>query len=217
MSDINVSSNVNISASIDVTPKKATNSANVKNSAAQDNSSNSTSIHDNNDKLISEEYGPVVSESKDGDTLRVKSDQDRIYEVTDAIDDSIDFDVVDFNVHSLENFEPTYSTSDTSISDNDSTNISSYAGITDSELKHMYLTGEISQMDYDLEMKSRQAWKDSIKMENSKFTNELTNDMSRKANVDNAAKSIDIIENGQTSSTIPDQIRLPALQNFDTV
>ena len=175
--------------------------------------------------IMTEEYGPVVATSEDGDTVRVKNDEekesDHIHEI---LQDEIarleaqeeDFETPEYNVHTAP-VEDAIEEVPESETDTYEADITSYIGYSDSELKQMYLEGDISQIDYNREMEARKAREEAEASENDKFNKDIAHDISKLSEVAQTEKTVKQIENGDTSSTIPDEIRIEALQNFDTV
>ena len=173
--------------------------------------------------IMTEEYGPVVATSEDGDTVRVKNDEekesDHIHEI---LQDEIarleaqeeDFETPEYNVHTAP-VEDAIEEVPESETDTYEADITSYIGYSDSELKQMYLEGDISQIDYNREMEARKAREEAEASENDKFNKDIAHDISKLSEVAQTEKAV--IENGDTSSTVPDEIRIQALQNFDTV
>ena len=127
----------------------------------------------------------------------------------------------DFDVHKIEIEKPEVDTTiNSSAASEVSADITSYVGYSDSELKQLYLKGDISQIDYNQEMEAREARREAESMDMSKFTNSVADNISKLADVSRTADTVNTIENGDTSNTIPDNVRLQALQNlqnFDTV
>ena len=190
--------------------------------------SNSTSTTNASDNIVNDEYGPIVSVSKDGDTLRVKTDsnQDSIYDLSDPLVEA-NHEMVDFHVNSPVTQEIKQDTSSISESIAEASTepggiekylseITSYVGFTDSELKQLYLKGLISQIDYTVEMDSRNARKEAAAEENAVFSDSISDRISKISDIDRDAKTVNSIESGNTSDTLSDQIRMQALQNFDT-
>ena len=176
--------------------------------------------------IVTEEYGPVVATSEDGDTVRVKNDEDkdnnRIHEI---LQDEIarlegseeDFETPEYTVHTAPIEESRQAVTEASESKEYEADITSYIGYSDAELKQMYLEGDISQIDYNQEMEAREARRDAEASENDQFNKSISDDIAKLSDVAQTEKTVKAIENGDTSSTIPDEIRIQALQNFDIV
>ena len=81
----------------------------------------------------------------------------------------------------------------------------------------MYLEGDISQIDYNLEMEAREARREAEATEADTFNKSVTDSISKISDIDRTANTVNVLENGETSNTIPDELRIQALQNFDTV
>ena len=168
--------------------------------------------------IVSKEYGPVVAVSEDGDTVRVKNEdnQEHIHdilqkEIEELEEENEKFEIPDFEVHKIEIKETEAP---------EQKDIDSYVGYSDAELKRLYLEGDISQIDYNLEMDARQTRRDAIASESLDFAKSVSNSISQLNDVNSTANTVNVLENGETSNTIPDEVRihaLEALQNFDTV
>ena len=176
--------------------------------------------------IMTEEYGPVVATSEDGDTVRVKNDEDkesdRIHEI---LQDEIarlkateeDFETPEYTVHTAPVEDSREDVTEESETEEYEADITSYIGYSDSELKQMYLEGDISQIDYNREMEARKAREEAEASENDKFNKDIAHNISKLSELAQTEKTVKQIENGDTSSTIPDEIRIQALQNFDTI
>ena len=200
---------------------------------------------DSKKDIVSEEYGPVVSVSEDGDTVRVKNEEasegihDMLQKEIENLEEQEEFETPDFNVYiaqssvskvsesetsepaetesavpAHEAYEPAAASSSYEAPEPD---ITSYVGYSDSELKEMYLEGDISQIDYNKEMDARKAMREAEEKEATEFNNSIADNISKLAVANQTENTVNTIENGETSSTIPDELRLQALQNFDTV
>ena len=226
MSEINNSINqVNTTAVM----KTAESAASPK--TAQPKAADSPAKAESAKDIMTEEYGPVVATSEDGDTVRVKNDEDkesdRIHEILqDEIErlkaSEEDFETPEYTVHTApveDSREDETEESETEESETEEyeADITSYIGYSDSELKQMYLEGDISQIDYNREMEARKAREEAEASENDKFNKDIAHNISKLSEVAQTEKTVKQIENGDTSSTIPDEIRIQALQNFDTV
>ena len=170
--------------------------------------------------ILADEYGPVISESKDGDTVRVKRNEDEGNNIHEILQEEIarlseksSFEKPDYEVHST---VTQVQKNNWDIS-SESQDITSYASYSDSELKLLYLKGDISQIDYNQEMDARAARRDSETAEAKTFNNDVASSISKLSQVDRDANTVELIENGETSPTIPDEVRIQALQNFDIV
>ena len=95
--------------------------------------------------------------------------------------------------------------------------VTSYASYSDSELKLLYLKGDISQIDYNQEMNARTARRESETAEAKTFNNDVMSSISKLSQVERDSSTVNALENGETSPTIPDEVRIQALQNFDIV
>ena len=214
MSDISINNNISQVNTANKTTAPVAQSSSSAKPANIDNSSASS-----ND-VVSKEYGPVVSISEDGDTVRVKNDEkeEGIHDILQNEIDELekDFDMPDFQVH-----KPSVTLDEDKAVEKENENvkpeITSYIGFTDTELKELYLKGDISQIDYNLEMEAREARRDEAAKKDQAFSNNLADNISRQSEITRNADTISTIENGENSSTIPDELRLQALQNFDTV
>ena len=199
-------------------PSKQASPGAANDTKAPEASSNTESKKD----IVTEEYGKVVSVSDDGDTLRVKNEQnqegihDILQEEIAELEEMESFEMPDFDVHRVESKATEAST----IEDEISEDITSYVGYSDSELKRLYLKGDISQIDYNQEMEAREARREAEASESADFANSVSDSISRLASIDRDANTVNTIANGDTSNTIPDNVRIQALQslqNFDTV
>ncbi|SFH72369.1 hypothetical protein SAMN04487830_10690 [Pseudobutyrivibrio sp. OR37] len=170
--------------------------------------------------ILSKEYGPVVSKSKDGDTVRVKHDEDEGNKIHEILQEEIE-KLQEQNSHEKPDFE-THATV-TQIQKNnwdissEAIDVTSYAGYSDSKLKELYLKGDISQIDYNQEMEARAARRENERIEAQSFNKDFATSISKLSQVERDARTVDEIQNGQQSTTIPDEIRIQALQNFDIV
>lgn len=168
--------------------------------------------------VVSKEYGPVVSVSEDGDTVRVKNEDNQKHihdilqkEIEELEEEHEKFKVPDFEIHKIEIKEPETP---------EITNKDLYGTYSDSELTRLYLEGDISQIDYDIEMEARKTRRDAIAAESLDFSNSVSNSISQLADVKNTKVTVNTLENKETSSTLSDELRihaLEALQNFDIV
>lgn len=175
--------------------------------------------------IVTEEYGPVIATSEDGDTVRVKNDEekesDHIHEI---LQDEIarleaqeeDFETPEYNVHTAP-VEDAIEEVPESETDTYEADITSYIGYSDSELKQMYLEGDISQIDYNQEMEAREARRDAQAAQNDEFTKSVADNITKLSEANQSAKTVETLEKGETSDTIPDEVRIEALQNFDIV
>ena len=227
MSDISVSNNISQSSTNNISTTKAPIQAPKPSRQASTTATNeaktpeATSNAEPKKDLVTEEYGEVVSVSDDGDTLRVKNEQnqegihDILQEEIAELEEREKFEMPDFDVHRVEP-RVTETTSDDEIPED----ITSYVGYSDSELKQLYLKGDISQIDYNQEMEAREARREAEATESSDFANSVSDSISKLSSIDRDANTVNTIENGDTSNTIPDSVRIQALQslqNFDTV
>lgn len=180
------------------------------------------------------EFGPIVSTSSDGDTVRVKENTVQGKSMPKDIDESISEDE-----YSVQNFETSESDSalesyeyepiDITYSETAkpieyepvevetaeaeaAQNLTSYVGISDSDLKLMYLKGEISQQDYTLEIESRKEIREATSLNSEKFANSIANDITSMAEANRTEATVKAIENGNTSDTIPLDMRLKAIE-----
>ncbi len=223
----------------DITINHSLNSVNAANNIPANDGTSKASTSKTTDKakkddskkdIVSEEYGPIVSVSEDGDTVRVKNEEasegihDMLQKEIENLKEQEEFETPDFNVYmaqssvsevsELETSEPAAASSSYEAPEPD---ITSYLGYSDSELKEMYLEGDISQIDYNKEMDARKAMREAEEKEATEFNNSIADNISKLAVTNQTENTVNTIENGETSSTIPDELRLQALQNFDTV
>lgn len=227
MSDISINANI--------TPINVTeNTAPSHPTTAPQNKDTDTKAA--SEDVVSEEYGPVVSVSDDGDTVRVKNEKNQ-EGVHDILQDELNnlkeqesFEMPDFNLHTATTADSQAVASEADVYEaadsyeyeeaeeqTASTDITSYIGYTDQELKQMYLEGDISQIDYNLEMEAREARREAEATDANKFNKSVADSISKISDIDRTANTVNVLENGETSSTIPDELRIQALQNFDTV
>ena len=231
MSDISVNSNTTVSTSsfsnIQSKPVQ-------QKPAAAKADSDAAKVTGDQDDLKTKEYGPVIAKSSDGDTVRVKDklpvEKSAAYDAT-SVDTTNqqeptlpDFDIPpvsnpaeakDTYIKTLQK-EAAKSSADTDDS-TASSNITSYASYTDSQLEQMYLQGDISKIDYDLEMESREAAKEERTKDTSEFTNDMTEDIAKEADMERTAYNIDMLDTGDTSDTIPVEVRMQAMLNLDNM
>ena len=193
---------------------------------AQPKAADSPAKAESTKDIMTEEYGPVVATSEDGDTVRVKNDEDRESDrIHEILQDEIarlkateeDFETPEYTVHTAPVEDSREDVTEESETEEYEADITSYIGYSDSELKQMYLEGDISQIDYNREMEARKAREEAEASENDKFNKDIAHNISKLSEVAQTEKTVKQIENGDTSSTIPDEIRIQALQNFDTI
>ncbi|MBO6129662.1 MAG: hypothetical protein J6P79_12315 [Pseudobutyrivibrio sp.] len=210
MADISVKNNIHIESTTVTKATPSSHSSKPTVSEKQPTSDKSTDV-------LTKEYGPVVSSSKDGDTVRVKHDNDEESNLHKILQEELErlsekkFEMPDYEVHTAAN-EIQKNTWDMA---EEASTITSFAGYSDSELKQLYLKGDISQIDYNQEMESRTARKASEAEDLQSFNNTTAKSFAKLSQIENDANTVDIIESGQVSDTIPDEIRIQALQNFD--
>ena len=125
----------------------------------------------------------VVSVSEDGDTVQVKEDsaerleEDRFGHV-DIVDQELagvynaPAETPNIEIKAPEKPEVEEELPAIETGSGQGTQITSYAGYTDSQLEQMYLKGEISKNDYDKEIASREAREEALKDEDEE-TSEL--------------------------------------------
>lgn len=131
----------------------------------------------NSDSIKNSEYGPIVSQSMDGDTVRVKDDgsSQKFSYTTDSNESYTHYDVQDFAVESgSTNAEPVSATSTLDRAAEIIDNLVSYASISDSELKLLYLRGDISVSDFDREIEKRTAKRTAEGLNVGKFDSQST-------------------------------------------
>lgn len=227
MSDISINANITpINVTDNTAPSHPTTASKTKD----------TDTKAASEDVVSEEYGPVVSVSDDGDTVRVKNEKNQ-EGVHDILQDELDnlkeqesFEMPDFNLHTATTADSQAVASESDVYEaadsyeyeeaeeqTASTDITSYIGYTDQELKQMYLEGDISQIDYNLEMEAREARREAEAAEADTFNKSVADSISKISDIDRTANTVNVLENGETSNTISDELRIQALQNFDTV
>ena len=227
MSDISINANITpINVTDNTAPSHSTTASKTKD----------TDTKAASEDVVSEEYGPVVSVSDDGDTVRVKNEKNQ-EGVHDILQDELDnlkeqesFEMPDFNLHTATTADSQAVASESDVYEaadsyeyeeaeeqTASTDITSYIGYTDQELKQMYLEGDISQIDYNLEMEAREARREAEASEADTFNKSVADSISKISDIDRTANTVNVLENGETSNTISDELRIQALQNFDTV
>lgn len=187
---------------------------------------NAPEVTKDDDKKVSlkEDYlEDVVAVSEDGDTLQVR-EEDTAKASYDLFEDedlsSIDNDAVKLEKKETkpiddekkevdlppmfrdDDNEPVEEVSKPEIKTTTS-NITSYAGYTDTQLKQMYLDGEISKYNYDKEMESRDEEKQNIASSNKDFSKEVMNTVSGMEKVSEDAEQIQIAF-GNNSNQTPD-------------
>ncbi|MCR5581027.1 MAG: hypothetical protein K6F66_05510 [Pseudobutyrivibrio sp.] len=185
------------------------------------------------DEVKTKEFGPIIAKSEDGDTVRVKIDAAQEKSSTDDSSTTEDYGIQDFT---LSPKEDSSTEEDMSTKEEDETpawkevieeelskepvisdEITSFVGYSDSELKQLYLKGEISLMDFDSELESRQAQREAMAIENSKFTAGMMKNNADFSKILQAADSIDNISSDEGESTIPIEIRMQAMASLDTL
>ncbi len=186
------------------------------------------------ENVKTEEYGPVIATSSDGDTVRVKSENEneneesRIYDAAAATSEkeTRQPEIPDVELPPPPKPKPELKPIETakgdSTEDTTASSQSSYKTLTKSQLEQMYLQGDISQAAYNLEMDARKAAEEEkAKDEQSEDTKEFINDMSdsasRQSEIAQTAANIDTILNGDSSETIPVDVRMQAIQNLDNM
>ena len=217
MADISVKNNIHIE---NTTVTKAAHSLDSSKPSLDSSKPPVSEKHPLSDKstdVLTKEYGPVVSSSKDGDTVRVKHVNGEETYLHKILQEELErlsdrkFDMPDYEVHTATK-EIQKNTWDMA---EEASTITSFAGYSDSELKQLYLKGDISQIDYNQEMESRTARKASEAEDLQNFNNTTAKSFAKLSQIENDANTVDLIESGQVSDTIPDEIRIQALQNFD--
>ncbi|MBQ5426451.1 MAG: hypothetical protein IIU31_04690 [Pseudobutyrivibrio sp.] len=216
MADIGIKNNLHIENSA---PAKAVQPAQQSSSPKATPEASRRTPEISND-ILSDEYGPVVAESKDGDTVRVKRDEDEGNDIHEILQEEIErlseqssYEKPDYEVHSA---ITQVQKNNWDIS-SESMDVTSYASYSDSELKLLYLKGDISQIDYNQEMNARTARRESETAEAKTFNNDVASSISKLSQVERDSSTVNALENGETSPTIPDEVRIQALQNFDIV
>ncbi len=176
------------------------------------------------DSFNSKEYGPVVSESTDGDTLQLKETTEYVRSISDDMGYT-----TSENIYDMQNFDLSSETIDEEtineevVNDDRTTeekyvdSLITYVGLSDSELKYLYLRGDISQIDFDQELNSRRARREAAGIEMHKLADKITTIDKRQDNLSKAIEAINNIENDNGSSTFSISMRMDALENLDTV
>ncbi|MCR5272995.1 MAG: hypothetical protein K6E13_08430 [Lachnospiraceae bacterium] len=193
------------------------------------------------EKTLTEEYGPVVSTSTDGDTVRVKNEGAAIEEVHETKEasevSSEEYEMQDFELpepketksietskqdsavkEAIEDAKAASEKRKALISENtSSSNITSFAGISDSRLRQMYLEGVISQNDYNRELESRETKSEASAEESQALNETMATSISVGNQADRSAKVISVIEGGQASETISINARLDAMRAIENI
>ena len=150
---------------------------NTSTSIPKTSGANTTALSMESDSIKTSEYGPIVSQSMDGDTVRVKDEgsaQTLSYN-TEGSESYTHYDVQDFAVESSNtNAEPVSATSTLDRAAEIIDNLVSYASISDSELKLLYLRGDISISDFEQEIEKRAAKRTAEGLNVGKFDSQST-------------------------------------------
>ena len=237
MSDININTNP-ISTTQNTSPVQQPISKPVEHSVAKEAPKPAKEAPDIKD----DQYGPVVSQSDDGDTLRVKEGiaQEKASSKDSDKDKSKDeFELQDFQTSDksaidiiqeksaaakvIDSFEDMASKETYEAPERKSYEApvsSSLNEYSDSQLKQLYQDGDISAIDYQKEMDSRKA---ELKAENDstlKFNTQVAKNIGDQEDVERTANTMNLIESGNYSDIIPLDVRLESIatiQKLDTV
>ena len=201
------------------------------------------------EETAAKEYGPVVSRSGDGDTLRVKSDTDRIEAGEESrIYDSAAATAAQAPKPEVQNFEipkPDAKEAESPKAENEpfefpdeiknqaaasaqaadqgsvaatnekASQTASIKNASESELKRMYLQGDISSVQYNNEEKDRQEKTEALKEENNQFASEMTKEAAAEASNERAANAANALGSEDASESIPLEVREQFVQNMD--
>ncbi len=88
----------------------------------------------------------------------------------------------------------------------------SYTGVSDSELERMYLTGEISRLDYDQEMEAREEQEEAQAAENSQTQEQFRTALEAGTEVEMTEETMAGAYGQESSDTIPASARVAAMQ-----
>ncbi len=195
------------------------------------------------EQTAAKEYGPVVSRSSDGDTVRVKAEdqekidnQNKIYDKQvqdkEKLNEKEKPEVQDFDIPKpdYKPFEFPDAVKDTSVQNEaqDKTpvkekeskgaeNPASMKNASEAELRRMYLQGDISQTAFDNEEEARKARDEALKAVNNQFSSEMTKDaVEEKAN-ERSGEAIDNLGSENSSETIPVEVRAEFVQNIENM
>ncbi len=199
--------------------------------------SDTSKVTEDSEDVKASEYGPVIASSSDGDTVRVKSESEnekeesKIYDAAAATTEKSKEtpEVPDVELPPPPPPKPKFEPPVKEAAEAESSNASkpssrdpSLASLSKSQLEQMYLQGDISQVKYNLELEAREAAKeerekDAQNEETKEFINDMADSASKQSEIAQTAANIDTIENGDTSDTIPVDVRMQAMQAIDNI
>ncbi|WP_176762424.1 hypothetical protein [Eubacterium oxidoreducens] len=142
----------------------------------------------------------VVSVSEDGDTVQVSPEGN----------EKLDVKVIHSETE-IED-EPVQKT-DTSVED---FQVTSYAGMSNQQLEQLYLQGKISRADYESEIEAREERIESLQNTNSQAIEKMTGYQAVSEEATRVGDAIKEAYEDTASDTIDAQIRMQAVQNYNT-
>ncbi|MBQ8956070.1 MAG: hypothetical protein IJ075_03785 [Lachnospiraceae bacterium] len=93
--------------------------------------------------------------------------------------------------------------------------LASYNGISDMKLEQMYLQGEISKIDYDQEMESREERREAENEDNARFGNEMTGAAVLEESGERDLQQIETAFSGEANDTISTEDRMEIIESLD--
>ena len=258
MADISINPISTAQATVNAAPVVQTKPAQTVNRVVSENNNNSNTRKvaedarkeaDRRAELIArenaraKEYGPVISRSSDGDTVRVKAkaidpaayDPNKAYEASQLKDETEKIQMQDFDIPKpeIQDFDipkPEYvpfefpdAVKNASTGSNNtepvtvqpaentepaaSSQSSSINSLSESELKRMYLQGDISQNAYNKELEAREARKEQLEAANNEFSTDMTQNAAMAEEVAREETTVENLASEQSSEDIPVDIR----------
>ncbi len=93
--------------------------------------------------------------------------------------------------------------------------ITSYSGYTDSQLEQLYLKGDISMLDYNKEISSREKQREASREEDQEFSNNMNADIAKAAQGERDMKAIDTAYGEDSNKTLEASDRLQFINAAD--
>lgn len=199
------------------------------------------------EQTATKEYGPVISRSSDGDTVRVKAEdqtntdnEKKIYDNSqlqenDKANDAAKPEVQDFDIPKAE-YKPfefpdevknnavdnsaqkeAASTAQAAKETSGPANAASVKNASEAELRRMYLQGDISQTAYNNEEDSRAARQEALKAVNNQFSSEMIKEAAEVTENERSGEAIEALGSDEASETIPLEVRAEFVQNMDNM
>ncbi len=179
-------------------PKVEAESNRVKNEAAESKQNNAAKEAE---ETKTKEFGPVIAASEDGDTVRVKSQ-----------DESENFKKSVYNPSPTYEEMPKAELDDISFS-NWTPKASNLSGFTEDQLRNMYKNGEISEIKYREELDSRAEAKETSAVQNEQISSEISEEAVELKESENTDKALEELEQSENEA-IPVEVRAEMLQNI---